>query len=110
MTAFAKSVITLAIAVALAYVLISLSHEAPGEPATACPHPTTVEEDAEIRQKMGRGFDQAFQAQIAQLYKVALQNYPNVEKQRQYTKTGIHHAIAAWLAASHAADAWEGCR
>ena len=109
LTAVAKAAITVAIALALAIVLISLADDVQPAPAAAC-IPTTPEEDAEIRRMMGRGFDQAFQQQIASLYKVYVGNAPSVEKQRQYTKTGIENAVAAWRIAASVADAWEGCK
>lgn len=60
----------------------------------------------DIKALMLNAFDQAFVAQIAQLYKVYNQNAPTVEEQREYTKRGIENAVASYRLAVEAVNGW----
>jgi hypothetical protein len=62
----------------------------------------------EIRALMMTGFEQAFIAQIGQLYKVYMANVPTVKEQQEYTKRGIEAAVAAYRLAMSAVEDWEG--
>ena len=104
--AIARAVVTLLIAVALAYLLISFSVDVQSETPPGAVCSVNPDDDEEVRRKMERGFDQAFQQQIASLFKVYTQNAPSVEQQRAYTKTGMENAIAAWRVAMEAVEGW----
>ena len=107
--AIARAVVTFLIAIALAYLLISFSVDVQSEtPPGQAVCSVDPDEDEELRRKMARGFDQAFQAQIANLYKVYIGNVPTVEQQLAYTRTGITNAINAWRIANTAVEEW--CR
>ena len=107
MRAVARAILTVAIALALAVLLITLSE---GEKMSAKCIPTTLDEDAMLKKMMERAFDRAFETQIASLYKVYVGNAPSVEEQQQYTRTGILNAIEAWRIAQAAVAGWEGCK
>ena len=94
------------LAVALAYILISISVDVQSETPPGATCSVNPDDDEEVRRKMERGFDQAFQQQIASLFKVYTQNAPSVEQQRAYTKTGMENAIAAWRIAMEAVEGW----
>jgi len=64
-------------------------------------------DDDEVRQVMRDAFEQAFQAQLGQLYKVYLTNSLSVANQAENTKRGIELAIESYKLAIAAVDAWE---
>jgi hypothetical protein len=64
-------------------------------------------QNEQIKRMMERAFDSAFQQQLGGLYKTFIANVTGgVKDQKEYTKTGIENAIAAYRLAMEAVENW----
>lgn len=66
-----------------------------------------TEDDEATRALMYAAFEQAFQVQLGQLYKVYLSNVASSLDQAVRTKKGIDQAVEAYRLAIAAVDSWE---